>query len=310
MGMILSNNTINEPATAENGSPTDNRTCLIIRTGNADSVARFYPGLYQLTLVKHGVEEKVDLGFSGSRLLERLARNPGEVIDRDELMQHAWPGRVVGQGSLNQQIYTLRQILADENAREIIQTLPRRGYFLNPNFVDLAIEAHPAATPNAAQASTPTATATGASVQGTSAPVSTPIAEARTQVVSGAKLSSLRKPLVPVLACVTALLAWGAIAYNQPVNNTNSMAAMGKLLTITYAPHHPDELPQMIPHGEKIERSLTSKLTAPLHVVIADLHENALDLVCLLGDGSARTLHLAHDRLDQLTDSDWAPCLK
>src|SRR5690606_33153833 len=106
--------------------------CLTIKTGRADCYAHFYPSLYQLTLETNGVEEKIDLGFSGSRLLERLAQIPGDVVAREELMSHAWSDRVVGQGSLNQQIYTLRQVLSDERERTIIQTLPRRGYLLNP----------------------------------------------------------------------------------------------------------------------------------------------------------------------------------
>src|SRR5690606_40248882 len=101
---------------------------LVIRTGWEDCHAHFHAELYQLVLHRPGGEEKVDLGFSGSRLLERLLRVPGEVVPRDELLAHAWSDRVVGQGSLNQQVYTLRQVLGDEKNREIIQTLPRRGY--------------------------------------------------------------------------------------------------------------------------------------------------------------------------------------
>src|SRR5690606_37272300 len=78
-----------------------------------------------------GNPKKVDLGFSGSRVLERLLLAPGEVVSREELMNYAWEKRVVGQGSLSQQIYTLRQLLYD-GRNQIIQTLPRRGYLFNP----------------------------------------------------------------------------------------------------------------------------------------------------------------------------------
>jgi DNA-binding winged helix-turn-helix (wHTH) protein len=109
---------------------------LVIRTGRSDECqAHFHPDRYQLVLCRDGVEEKVDLGFSGSRLLERLLRVPGEVVARDELLAFAWSDRIVGQGSLNQQIYALRQVLGDEKKREIIQTLPRRGYMLSPKFL-------------------------------------------------------------------------------------------------------------------------------------------------------------------------------
>lgn len=129
---------------------------LTIKTGRPDCLARFYPALYQLTLVRAGSEEKVDLGFSGSRLLERLLRTPGEVVAREELMSHAWSDRVVGQGSLNQQIYTLRQVLGDEKTREIIQTLPRRGYLFNPNYLASAPAIDgPAETPESEGAAAP-----------------------------------------------------------------------------------------------------------------------------------------------------------
>lgn len=108
---------------------------LTIKTGADGCYAYFCPALYQLTVVRDNVEKKIDLGFSSSRLLERLVQTPGEVVTREDLMSHAWPGRVVGQGSLNQQIYTLRQALSDETTRDIIQTLPRRGYQFNSHYL-------------------------------------------------------------------------------------------------------------------------------------------------------------------------------
>lgn len=127
---------MNMSQTASHSTDLETASVLRLRTGRKDCCqAQFRPEQYQLVLIRDGEEEKIDLGYSGSRLLERLIREPGEVVSRDELMAHAWSDRVVGQGSLNQQIYTLRQILADEKKREIIQTLPRRGYMFNPQFI-------------------------------------------------------------------------------------------------------------------------------------------------------------------------------
>lgn len=287
MGMIQIDNAVNAPAEPRATKSMENLTCLTIRTGNANCIARFYPALYQLTLIKAGIEEKVDLGFSGSRLLERLVRNPGEVVDRDDLMSHAWSGRVVGQGSLNQQIYTLRQILADESEREIIQTLPRRGYLLNPKYVDISL----ATTPEAA-VSTPA-----------------PIAVATPSVPASAHRtpSATRDWRIPALAGLSALIALGAaIAYSLAAETARP--AKGKLLTITYAPQHAEELLSLIPHGENIERHLAARVKAPLQIVVG-LHEHRLDLVCLRNDGSARTLHIEENHLDQLTDADLVSCL-
>lgn len=106
-------------------------TCFVIQTGHPDRQACFYPALYRLSVQQDGTEKTIDLGYSGSRLLERLLLNPGELVSRDELLAYAWTGRIVSQGSLNQQIHTLRQLLADEKSHDIIQTLPRRGYLFN-----------------------------------------------------------------------------------------------------------------------------------------------------------------------------------
>lgn len=140
-------------------------TALLIKTGFSDTLAQFNPSLHQLRLIRQAqADEKIDLGFSGSKLLERLLLVPGDVVSREELIAFAWPERVVGQGSLNQQIYTLRQILGDEKDREIIQTLPRRGYLFNPERllpkaapIELATiaEASPAALPSPTPAAKP-----------------------------------------------------------------------------------------------------------------------------------------------------------
>lgn len=295
MGMMQIDNAANAPAEPRAAKSMENLTCLTIRTGTANCFARFYPSLYQLTLIKNGVEEKVDLGFSGSRLLERLVRNPGEVVDRDELMSHAWSGRVVGQGSLNQQIYTLRQILADESEREIIQTLPRRGYLINPSFIDISLEATPAIEPSQS-ANTVAATALE------------PLAIPPQRVVIEPAATKNRR--MPIMAGVSALLVVGAaIAYHQvTAPKPPVVGASDKLLKITYAPQHPDELASLIPLGNTIEQHLGARVKAPLHIVVG-LDESEVDVVCLRADGSARTLHISESRLAQLSDNDLASCL-
>lgn len=106
-----------------------------MKTGHCDQNAYFCPVLYTLTLFKDESKHTVELGYSGGRLLERLIEAPGQVIDRDTLVAYAWSDRVVGPGSLNQQVYTLRKMLGDEKNLQIIQTVPRRGYRFNPAFI-------------------------------------------------------------------------------------------------------------------------------------------------------------------------------
>jgi len=54
-----------------------------------------------------------------------LVRNPGRVVTKEELMQAVWPGTFVEEGTLAQNILTLRKALDGLNC---IQTVPRRGY--------------------------------------------------------------------------------------------------------------------------------------------------------------------------------------
>lgn len=123
------------------------REIIRLRTGQGNCRLLFQARHYQL---RHaGSDHRIELGYAGSRVLERLLRNPGEVVSREELLEYGWTDRVVSQGSLNQQIYVLRQILGDEKGRQIIQTLPRRGYLFNPEFIeaDTAQAAVPEASP-------------------------------------------------------------------------------------------------------------------------------------------------------------------
>lgn len=300
------------------------RSCVSIRTGNSDCVARFYPELYQLRLINSGVEERIDLGYSGSRLLERLVRNPGEVVDRDELISYAWSGRVVGQGSLNQQIYTLRQILADEKEREIIQTLPRRGYLINPKFVDLAPEAvQPVAQPLPQTTEQPTVQTTAQPVTPTIAPPLEAVAPAVEQApvavvyedkkyVAGFAPGPTRPPRWRLAAGVigAAVLILGSFTIGkistQPAVKPEN--AMEKPLTLTYASNFQEELLELTPLGEQLERQLTPQLTQPLHLVLA-LHNDGLELICLRTDGTAHTIYLDQSRLQTLAVTDLAQCL-
>jgi cholera toxin transcriptional activator len=303
MDMIRLDTVTNVPADAKRTADlrptqsTDTRTCLTIRTGNVACYARFDPALYQLTLIKHGVEEKVDLGFSGSRLLERLVSNPGEVVDRDELIDHAWSGRVVGQGSLNQQIYTLRQILSDESTREIIQTLPRRGYLINPKYIDISVEPSPIGESSSSEPST-------------SEPSTSKRSAAASMLEFAAKSIATEagnpKWLIPAAIGCTSVLLLGA-AILQFIK-TNATFADEKMLTIIYASEHQDELAELIAHGDNIKTHLATKLDKPLQIIMGS-HEDIFDIVCLHNNGVARILHLSKNQRELFTAADLAPCL-
>ncbi|MCF7202622.1 winged helix-turn-helix domain-containing protein [Pseudomonas oligotrophica] len=82
-----------------------------------------------------GGEECLTISYTDSRALELLLAEPGQIRSRDEILRYAWEDRIVSAGSLNQCIFNLRNLIGDEKLHEIIQTVPRRGYRWNPDFV-------------------------------------------------------------------------------------------------------------------------------------------------------------------------------
>jgi len=68
-----------------------------------------------------------------------LVRNSGRVVTKKELLQAVWPGTFVEEGTLAQNILTLRKTLEGLNC---IQTVPRRGYRFSAVIESPAIAAH------------------------------------------------------------------------------------------------------------------------------------------------------------------------
>ncbi|MHC8346696.1 winged helix-turn-helix domain-containing protein [Pseudomonas sp. RT6P73] len=103
----------------------------VFRLHSTDHCAQFFL-LERLLVVSDGhAVTRHELNFSTARILELLLESPGEIVHREAIFAFAWPGRVVGQNSLNQAISGLREVLNDSEHRAIIQTLPRRGYRFN-----------------------------------------------------------------------------------------------------------------------------------------------------------------------------------
>lgn len=67
-------------------------------------------------------------------VLVALARRPGELVSRQELLTGIWPGGDVYDEALTQCVYQLRQHLTNASgagdSRELIATVPKRGYVL------------------------------------------------------------------------------------------------------------------------------------------------------------------------------------
>lgn len=62
-------------------------------------------------------------------LLWQLAVADGETVSRDVLVEKVWDGRPVGDDAINSAVSKLRAVLGDDD-RQIIQTVPKRGYRL------------------------------------------------------------------------------------------------------------------------------------------------------------------------------------
>lgn len=75
--------------------------------------------------------EPVNVGRRGVALLLALARRPGEVVTKAELMDAAWPGLSIEESNLSVQVAALRKALGrTPDGHEWIATVPRVGYRL------------------------------------------------------------------------------------------------------------------------------------------------------------------------------------
>ncbi|EJM81705.1 DNA-binding protein with winged-HTH domain-containing protein [Pseudomonas sp. GM74] len=96
------------------------------------AMAVFDPESAMLSITTpHGDVQNSTLGRAESRLLDLLLMEPGVTKSRDEIIDYTWNDRVVASGSLNQTVFSLRNILNDSRDHEILMTVPRRGYCFN-----------------------------------------------------------------------------------------------------------------------------------------------------------------------------------
>lgn len=75
-------------------------------------------------------------------LLYFLAKNPGEVFCREQLIEHVWGGAIVTDQVVTQSIFELRKLLRDgrEESIHYLITAPKRGYKLVACITEIAPE--------------------------------------------------------------------------------------------------------------------------------------------------------------------------
>jgi cholera toxin transcriptional activator len=120
------------------------------------AMALFDPDTALLSITTpHGDVQSSTIGRAESRLLDLLLMEPGQTKSRDEIIDYTWNDRVVASGSLNQAVFSLRNLLNDSRDHEILMTVPRRGYCFNRQYVVEAQTDLPVPTEEAAQPSAP-----------------------------------------------------------------------------------------------------------------------------------------------------------
>lgn len=80
----------------------------------------------QGTLFRLGVP--LPISYRGIQLLEALVKQCGSVVSKADLLNAAWPGAIVEESNLTNQIAALRKHLEGSTEGECIVTVPRVGY--------------------------------------------------------------------------------------------------------------------------------------------------------------------------------------
>lgn len=120
------------------------------------AMALFDPDTALLTITSpHGEVQSSTIGRAESRLLDLLLMEPGQTKSREEIIDYTWNDRVVASGSLNQAVFSLRNLLNDSRDHEILMTVPRRGYCFNRLYVVDAQTDLPTSVDTAEQADVP-----------------------------------------------------------------------------------------------------------------------------------------------------------
>jgi len=95
-----------------------------------EGVIAYSFGLFRLDLTRGALfrsEEPVPVRPKSFEVLHQLVLHAGQLLSREELLGAVWPGLVVTDDSLTQCLIEIRRALGDDG-REIIRTVPRRGY--------------------------------------------------------------------------------------------------------------------------------------------------------------------------------------
>jgi Tol biopolymer transport system component/DNA-binding winged helix-turn-helix (wHTH) protein len=164
---------------------------------------RFRLGDWQVDAANHELiaeTGRVRLQPRQMQLLLRLAREPGTVVRREQLLGDVWEDRYVNDEALSRAIAELRQLLADDpRAPRYIETVPKLGYRLIAMPQPLA-EAAPGEPPAGIALPSP-ASRPAATLDASGLPLPDPLVRRRTQIM-GLVIAAIGVALVVLLALI------------------------------------------------------------------------------------------------------------
>jgi DNA-binding winged helix-turn-helix (wHTH) protein len=96
------------------------------------SAKEYLFGPFRLDVAKRRVwrgDQLVPLTRKAFDTLLALLQQPGQVVDKEDLLRTVWPDTFISEETLTQNIATIRRAFGDSSERpEYIATIPRRGY--------------------------------------------------------------------------------------------------------------------------------------------------------------------------------------
>ncbi|MFL1552198.1 transcriptional regulator [Pseudomonas sp. D47] len=279
-----------DPTSSDKGIQAEAKKALILSASEGRHVV-FWPSLNMLVIHEHNKQRKVELGYSSSRILEILIDRADTIVSRDEIFAFGWPDRIVGQNSLNQAVSTIRELLADDEHREIIQTIPRRGYQFNSEFLVVPGQ-----------------------VSDISASAPLTLGAASSPEMLQARFSWLTRRLSTenILMGATLILAMSflwRIEWNlwlQPdfVKETDTQG----LLTVWYTGANTPEVERLKVSMAPVVRRMESLLEAPGTVILNTMH-SFYEIICISGS-TVEFVSVHNSKLGLLTDEQLDRCLK
>ncbi|PMV17526.1 MULTISPECIES: winged helix-turn-helix domain-containing protein [unclassified Pseudomonas] len=269
-----------------------------LRLHEASRYAQFSPNQH-LLMVSDGRDiTRQELSYSSSRLLELLISRADLIVDREEMFGYGWPGRVVGQNSLNQAISNIRDLLGDDEHRSIIQTVPRRGYRFNSAYLSEDRDEFIIADD----------TDQAPLVAADDAKDFTPLAQSKPFFALN-RLPRFTNQLLAALTMALAVsLAWRvdwSLWLQQGLFSTSE--TLGEL-DVQYVSESPEELAQLQTDIKPLRDRLQAFVKQPETVIFNKMH-GFYEVVCIDQGRSVQFVTVHKSRVSELTDEQLNRCV-